>query len=274
MSNKAASSVPAKFYDYGSMAGAGFENQTQADVKIPFLGILQKLSPELSKNDPKFIPGAEEGDLLNTVTRDVYPGATGIIFQPCDTNHVIVEWKPRSAGGGFVAIHQTDSPLYKDAIRERDQRVLKGSGDPKELRKIKTPSGNDLIETFYIYGHLLSEVNGEILSPMIIACSSSKISAYRGYMSRVRLVRGRPPMFAHQMCITTVFDKNAQGQPFSNFVFQAAVNNNVMESLISPETGALLLEEGDTLLSQSRQGLLTGKMDTGSETGEATTEAF
>lgn len=261
-------------YDYGSMAGAGFENQTQADVKIPFLAVIQKLSPEVEEGNSKFIPGAKDGDLFNTVTHELYDGATGVILQPCDTSHVAVEWKPRDAGGGFVGIHQIDSEYFKAAVRERDQRKMAGGGDKKELNRIKTPNGTELIETFYIYGNLLNGPSGEIITPIMVAFSSTKIGVYRSIMTRLRTVKGRPPLFAHQLRISSMSEKNAQGQPYKNFKITAAVDDNVMKSLIDPDAGAFLLEEGSTLLHEVRQGLLSGKMDDADSGAAVEHEAF
>ena len=41
-------------------AGAGLENFTTEDMQIPFIRILQALSPQLNKQDSMYIKGAEE----------------------------------------------------------------------------------------------------------------------------------------------------------------------------------------------------------------------
>lgn len=53
-------------------AGAGMDSIGTEDMQIPFLRILQPLSPQLLKTDPKFIKGASAGDLFNTVTSQVW----------------------------------------------------------------------------------------------------------------------------------------------------------------------------------------------------------
>jgi len=53
-------------------AGAGLENFTTDDMQIPFIRILQALSPQLNKQDSMYIKGAEQGDIFNTVTQEVY----------------------------------------------------------------------------------------------------------------------------------------------------------------------------------------------------------
>ena len=44
------------------------------DMQIPFLRILQPLSPQLLKTDSKFIKGASAGDIFNTVNWSVLGG--------------------------------------------------------------------------------------------------------------------------------------------------------------------------------------------------------
>lgn len=273
MSDKEKTETP----DYGSMAGEGFENQTMADIKIPFLGILQALSPELSPKNAKFLKDAKAGDLFNTVTGEFWDGDEGIVIQPCDTSHKCVEWRPRTAGGGLVDIHETDDPIVEAAKRDRELRKSAGPQDEKEARKLKTPAGTELVDTFYIYAHLLTEANGEIISPIVVSCSSTKITPYRMLMSRLRTIKFRPPLFAFQIRVKTKEETNSQNQPYHNFKFEAAIDNNLMQSLIPPADPQQLLEEGATLMLQQRQGLLAGRIDAAaaatSDT-EATPEAF
>ena len=66
-------------------AGAGSETITTKDQLIPFINILQKLSPQLDKQKPSdYLKGAEEGFFLNTATKRFWPGdeASGILFIP------------------------------------------------------------------------------------------------------------------------------------------------------------------------------------------------
>ncbi|MCK5018922.1 MAG: hypothetical protein KAS32_17805 [Candidatus Peribacteraceae bacterium] len=93
-------------YDYGAFGDSGYEGTSRDDFSIPYLSVLQQLSPQLKKKDAAYIENAEEGMLLNTVTQEVYDGAEGVLFQPCATEHAFVEWIPRKAGGGCAGVHQ------------------------------------------------------------------------------------------------------------------------------------------------------------------------
>lgn len=198
--------LPAEF-DYSQYAGQGFEAHTRDDYAVPFLGVLQSNSPLVE------VSTARAGMLVNTVTQETFDGSTGVIFIPVDTQHVVVEWKPRNQGGGLVAIHQLNSEIVQKAKAEQEFGKWKTiKGDPKS---------NDLIETFYVYGIFVGE--NETPQQMIMTFSSTKIKVYKRWMTQARTVqvatpnggRVNPPLFAHKYRIKTVGEKNADGSYFN-----------------------------------------------------------
>ena len=64
-------------------AGTGLEEAGADDYAIPFLRVLQSMSPQLKKSDGKYIQGAEEGMFFNTVTESIYDGTEGVSIIPC-----------------------------------------------------------------------------------------------------------------------------------------------------------------------------------------------
>ena len=53
-------------------AGAGSQNMTQEDLALPFLKVLGQLSPEINKQNAKFINGADPGMIVYSVTKELY----------------------------------------------------------------------------------------------------------------------------------------------------------------------------------------------------------
>ena len=104
--------------------GTGLEEVTPDDVSIPFIQILQALSPQLNKNDGKYIKGAEQGNIHNSVLNTVVDGDEGIIVVPCYYNKKYLEWTPREAGGGKVAEHDSRDILSLCTKNDRGQMVL------------------------------------------------------------------------------------------------------------------------------------------------------
>ena len=206
---------------YEAYAGAGFENQTADDYAIPFIQILQALSPQLQDND-----SLRQGMIINTVTGEVFDGKTGVAFVPATTQHVYVEWRPRDAGGGFVGVHQPNSDLVRDCVANQ------------EFGQFSTPDGNELVETFYVYGVVI-DADGSA-SEAVLSFWSSKIKRYKGWMTKAKTIQialpdGRripAPLFAHRYRLRTVSEKNNNGQFFNWDVIQYDGDNAVEARLL------------------------------------------
>lgn len=213
-------------YDYGADAGSGYENQSNKDISIPFLNVLQSNSPIVAEEDSKARPGM----LMNSVTQELFSGKDGIPFVPVTTRHSFVEWVPRDSGGGYVGEYAIDAP-----------EVAKARANSSGLGKLKLDNGNDLIETFTIIGLQLTE-EGDIAGPMIVSNTSTKIKPYKGLMTRLRTYlhpapggrKVQPPLFAHKVRIATFKDKNNKGE-FFNFAF-TPLNGDVAGSLTAPNS--------------------------------------
>ena len=229
--------------DFGAFAGMGFENQTSQDMAIPFLGVLQALSPQIQEADPTYIEGAKAGDLINTVTGELIRRPA--TFVPCYTEHVYVEWVPRDAGGGFVAIHGYNSEV-----------VVTAKVKAEKFNDLRTPEGNNLVETFYVYGMLLDGPEATTsTTPIVIAFTSTKIKVYKALMTKLRTVKGNPPLFAFRVSISTTDAKNKKNQPYKNFKI-VPVGATLLESANLPGTPfAGLLEEGKALVEAIKGGL-------------------
>ncbi len=233
-------------YDYGDMAGAGLEGITSADRLIPYLSMLQGLSDELKPANGAYIKGAEIGELINTVTKERYDGDVGRVFVAVDRSHQFVEWVPRKKGGGYVDTFAPESDEVAHARFEAEQEKLKFG----EFKR----DGNDLVETFYLYGFLL-DAPGDFLSaqPCTIACTKTKIKPYKQLITRILSVPGAP-LFAHQILVRAVPESSSEGD-FYNFSFGPA-GDDTKSAMISPavEGGAEFLAACMKLMNEVRAG--------------------
>jgi len=114
-------------------AGAGLENFSTEDMQIPFIRILQALSPQLNKQDSMYIKGAEQGDIFNTVSQQVYKADEGVLVVPCFFEKKFLEFSLRSSGGGFIRELSPDDRDITLTTREGAAEIL--------------PSGNELVRT-------------------------------------------------------------------------------------------------------------------------------
>ena len=198
---KKGSSAPAKmenlFLDH---ADEGFEAADKDSYAIPFITILQSMSPQCKKSDGAYIKGAEEGEIFNTVTQDRSEEITAI---PCYYSRSFIEWGNRDEGGGFVAEHSVDEGLELLTGAHRNDK----SQDQLE-------NGNILVDT---RAHFVLIVKKDgTTEPAILSMSSTQTKKSKQWMSIMKGIQfadknGKsytPPMFAHTYTLTTVPETN------------------------------------------------------------------
>lgn len=195
-------------------SGAGFENVNPTrDLQMPFLQIIQALSPERKRADQKFIEDSEEGDVFNSVTRKLYkvgePNNKPIIAIPCGFVRVWNEWKLRRLGGGFVKTwHEGKVPP-----------THKGDGKEEKFDICDHNKDNQIVETA-MHSFIVIEDDGSRY-PTVISMVSSQLKKSRQLMSKCDARRMldpntkkqfRPPLFANRVAISTTLEKFAEGE--------------------------------------------------------------
>lgn len=183
-------------FSYGDMAGAGFENMDSNDQVVPFVRMLQALSPEVAKKSER-IEGARAGMFLNTATRDVFES---FVFVPVSTKQVYVEWRSRENGGGIVAQHEVRSQVVADA-RAKATR----------FNELRTPEGNELIQTYYVAGLMLDGVDDCDGTPVMLTFTSSSIKSYKSGIGGLMKFSRNTPLFAHRLLIESAEMENDRG---------------------------------------------------------------
>ncbi len=123
--------------NFDKYAGAGFEDVQAKDLQIPFLYLLQKLSPAVDEADPAYVKGAKAGMFINNVSKEVYDTLQVI---PIYFTSAVVEWKPKR--GGFVSQHKSTSETVLTA-----KQIIDSDGK----RKTITKTGNELVDTHYMH---------------------------------------------------------------------------------------------------------------------------
>lgn len=230
--------VTAGGFDYGEMAGAGFEDTKGSDLSIPFINLLQSNSPEVEE---ELIPGAKTGDMVNTVTGELIKADEGVVFLPVHKEEAWVEWVPRNKGGGFAGLHDPAGELVQDLIKANGGSRIPPKGSDGKRIAFKTDNGNEVIETYYVYGLILNAEGTEVESFAVISFSSTKIKPYRDWLTSMYLIKGKPPMFANRARIKSVKQKNESGT-YANFAI-SPLKDTWAKSLINPAEEADLLAE-------------------------------
>lgn len=181
-------------------AGAGTSAAVEHNT-VPMVYVLQSNSPQVNKRGDAYVQDAEPGDLwLKNAAKPIVKGMEGVIFQPVHFQWAWVEWKPNR--GGFVAAHN-----------ERPSDAVQKQLDPMDDRlSWVRSSGNEVVETCYVYGLVNMDV------PYVIPLSSSGYKVAKDWNSnaRARKHNGRPiPLFATKYRLKTVFRSNDRGEWFT-----------------------------------------------------------
>lgn len=197
------STIPAEVLaDFQADAGAGFEEATKDSFAIPFLAILQPLSPAVQPGAGK-VPGAEVGKIINTVTKRCCDELRVI---PVHYTRTFVEWVPRDEGGGFVAEYDQETGLE---LYERCEI------HPKTKARL-LPNGNVLNDNRNHYVVVLNDDGS--FEPALISMTSSQIKKSRQWMTIMNntFLNGshgqfRAPMFSHIYRLKSTQESNDKG---------------------------------------------------------------
>tara|TARA_R100001440_G_scaffold15874_3_gene26933 strand:+ start:511 stop:1299 length:789 start_codon:yes stop_codon:yes gene_type:complete len=183
-------------------AGTGLEEASADDYAIPFLRVLQSMSPQLKKSDGKYIQGAEEGNLFNTVTETVYDGTEGVVLIPCAYKKKFIEWVTRENGGGFVD-DSHPATILKSCKKDDSGRFI-------------LENGNQISETAEYYCIVAQDENAP--EQVLLSLTSSQLGFSRRWNTmlnnaRVQNAKGETvpaPMFSYMYNLTTIPQSNDQ----------------------------------------------------------------
>jgi len=216
---KAASVEVGEAIDYSQYAGMGSEQVRTTDLATPYLTILQKNSPQVDPDSPKYITGAQVGMILNTVTGEIFDGKTiGITVVPCNFTPKVVEWVPRDSGGGFVAAYDPEAAEVKEAVAENLRN---------DKNKLINRKGNTMVDTAY---HFVGHIIDGVFHPAIVSMTSTQHKPSRQWNSMINGIMlpvpgkpGRkynPPRFSHAYQLTTAVQKNGE---FTSYNWKVAL---------------------------------------------------
>lgn len=188
--------------DFETDSGMGFEKADKDAYAIPFLQILQDLSPQVKKKNAAYVDGAEPGMIYNSVTEKIYDGEEGILLVPVSYHRNYIEWVPRSSGGGFVAAHDIEPDDMEWIDDEAGVRCM-------------LPNGNEITDTRNHYIVLVDE-----LEPALICMTKTQIKKSRKWMSQMQALKFKgskgklftPPMFASVFKATAVLERKDQNE--------------------------------------------------------------
>lgn len=184
--------------------GRGQENVGATDLIIPRLELVQSLSPARDKSHADFIPGAEEGMLFNSVTRELYGEQVTLVPAMYVKEWLI--WKDRKKGGGFRG-------AFPSEVQAKQAIEALADADPPE-----NPEEFEALDTGQMYC-LLILPNGEV-QQIVVSMSRTKMKVARKWNSLIAL--SNDDTFARAYKVGSVQEVNKNNEKYFNFGVTAA----------------------------------------------------
>lgn len=197
--------------DFGEDAGKGLEGADRDSFAIPFLAILQPLSPQVANGE---IEGAKAGKFMNTVTNDLYDEPLVI---PCAFQRRYIRWAPRASGGGFkgeLTVAQVNELRERGTVKELDGRLY----FPDEAGNVNPDRCDRLSDTRSHFVLIVASPQAEFGVPAVLSLTSTGIKVSKNWLSRIDGLRVeskgklvQAPSFASTYKVTTEKKQNDKG---------------------------------------------------------------
>ena len=182
-------------------AGSGINDLGSDDLALPFLKILSGLDSKLDDLD-----NAKRGDIINSVTDEVYKGKEGVDVIPCAYERVYIQWAPRGEGSGAPA------SVYK--TKDECPEVERSSEDNKDYL---TAGSGQYIEETHQHNVLILKDDGSA-DQALIAMKSTQLKKSRKWNSMMlsATIKGKngmftPPRFGFIYHLKSVGEENSKG---------------------------------------------------------------
>lgn len=229
-------------YDYGDYAG--YEDNPESDeLLIPFLSILQPMSPEITEADEDASPLLKPGNFINSVTGEITSAKDGLVIQPVAFQSMCVEWIPREKGGGIANRYQLHDPYVRQKMKDNGNSMV-------GLKE----GENDLIETVYLYCNLLSTDGSEVLGFGVLPVKSTSLQPIKGFRTALQMIKGKPPVFAFKAVLSSEKKSNDSGTWWRLKVAPFGGATDWRSAMINPAEERELLDAGASLFTMIQQG--------------------
>jgi hypothetical protein len=200
-------------------AGRGMEGTTAESFAIPFLGVLQKGSPQCDEASGAAVEGAKPGMFIQSVSGHMFDGREGLLVVPVAYKRVYVHWGPRQGDGagfkGEVTPEQIEALRAAKEIVEQDGRLFKplpdGTVNDKRCERFSDTRNH------YV---LVIDPKTGVWAPALLSLASTQIKKSRAIMTMLNEIKLRrvsdgslytPPTFANLLRLTTVPESNDKG---------------------------------------------------------------
>lgn len=242
---------------------AGQSDFGQSDISIPFLRIIQGLSPWIQPADPKYDENAKQGQIVETVTPRFFKGDKGIYVIPVMYQRSYTEWKPNR--GGLVADHGSSGDILQNCKRVEDS-------DGKT--KIITPAGNEISEAALYYVMWSESPTGPWEQALLTMSGTQwrKARDWNTNMGRVRLTRADGTVVKNPLPFACVYHMTTVSEKKDNYNFFGWKIAQHGFTLALPD-GLSIVQEAVDFRALAQEGRVKGVED-GITTDDDISQAF
>jgi len=213
-----ASTAVGQAFDFSTDAGAGLEGADKNSFAIPFISLLQGLSPQCEPVKDGGVEGAKPGLFINSITNELFEE---IYVVPCAFNRQFLRWAPRSAGGGYKG----QFPAV-----EVDLKHVAGMSEHNGMLMMDVPEGQPAFDekgapkydilTDTRNHFVMAKSKSGAWTPALVSLSSTQIKKSKKWLSLIQGIElnkpdgspYNPPSFSHVYKLTSVKEENAKGK--------------------------------------------------------------
>lgn len=231
-------------------------NFAKDDLTIPFLRVLQALSPQVQKRGEQYVDGAEVGMLFDTASKALFPAEKaedqpGVVFVPAWYTPSYVEFVLRESGGGFVRDHGTNAGILARTTRDDKNREI-------------LPNGNQVVYSMMYYGFICFEEDGELngeFTAVALPLAGKQLKKGREwntYMDKLRVeyqgATFNPPHYYTAFRLTTAYESNDKGNWYG-------INWEPIGPTHDLPNGEAILNQASQFRESLSKGAVRAKMD-------------
>jgi hypothetical protein len=211
-------------------AHRGFEAMEGTDVTIPRLALCQSSTPARKKGNELYIEGLQEGDLFNSLTKQIY--GDSVIVTPLFFFKTRIMFKPLDQGGGIIC----QAADGRSCQLNHGGACLHGGFGPGGEK----PECNE----FFNYAALLHQADGSI-DQIVLSFKSTALKKAKDWNSEMR--QTKRPMYACRWMISTAAAHKDKFDYFTvNFTQQGW------------ETNREVFEYAEATYESLREGIIRG----------------
>lgn len=203
--------------------GLGTESLTAADVEVPRIKLMQKISPELDEHSD-----LKAGDFFHTLA-ELNLGPE-VRITPIYVDQKFLLWRPQETGGGILA--RADDGIHWSPPNAEFNVKLK-TGQEVVWRTAATVDGSGLAAwgsslpsdpnsppaATRMYTLVLTLPDHPDLPPAVVTLQRSAIRVARKFLGKLKITRA--PSFGLIFKMKSTQETNNAGQPFLNYSFAA-----------------------------------------------------